>query len=229
MSPIQKRTKILIDREFQIQFSLRLATILLASMVFFFVLSVMAPAAFGFFGGSVDWGVLRAVMQWDVLMYAVLLPLAGTFLALLGQGIRETFRIAGPNGRFQQVLRDVKELTIPAGVRIRKDDYLQETARLMNESFQALQGQISRLQQLGRHAQEVFDADATLQSPEQQQVLGAALRDLNATLAGFHLVSESPGNEPLDTTGSAPTPDALRVPATAPADRASELVSGNLS
>ncbi len=191
-----KRTQVLVDRKFQIQFVTRLAVVLASSLALFFVLSVMAPAAFGLFGGNPNWGVMKAVFRAEVLLYAVALPLICTFLCLFGQGIRETFRIAGPNQRFRIVFQDMANLQIPRGVRIRKDDYLQETAQDMSTALATIHREVASLQFLSEQAVELLDAEQ-----ESGQETSAQLRDLiqqiHRSADRFELVTEAPVCEPM--------------------------------
>lgn len=193
MAPNQsKRSTVLVDREFQIYFSFRLGTILLASMGLFLALSVVSPAAFGMFSGTPDWEVLETMLQGRIVLYAVILPLIGTFLALFGFGIQESFRIAGPNGRFLAVFRSLKHLEIPRGVHIRKDDYLQDSARELDSSLRVLHGRVHALKVLGKDAQDALESipSSELKSTE---TLQSAIADLNHLLDQFQLSGESPG------------------------------------
>ena len=145
----RRRKQILVDQDLQIRFVIRLGLILCANLGLFLSLAVTAPAALAFLAGEPVIGALDAMMRWDVLVYGVVLPLAATFLCMFGQGLRETFRIAGPNNRFRQVMEGLHTLHIPRGVRIRRSDLLQDTAGAMDVALITLHDRIAELRALG--------------------------------------------------------------------------------
>ena len=153
MMPLpDRRTMLLVDRKFQLRLVARLGLILVANLVLFFALSVAMPAAVGYVGGAPSWGILELFTRLDLLALSVLLPLAGTFLVLLGQGLRETLRLAGPEVRFRQVFRELQALRLPSGVSIRRDDHLQETARELSTTLAALHAHVGEMQRVAREA-----------------------------------------------------------------------------
>ncbi|MBL8842824.1 MAG: hypothetical protein JNL90_15000 [Planctomycetes bacterium] len=176
-----RRTTLLVDRKFQLRLIGRLALILAANLVLFFALSIGMPAAVGFVGGAPTWGILELFTRLDLLALAVLLPLAGTFLVLLGQGLRETLRIAGPEVRLRQVFGELRSLRLPRAVAIRRDDHLQETVRDLSAALGALHGHVETMQAVARAA-----ADA----PAERSL--AKWRELGALVQQFTLLGALP-------------------------------------
>jgi hypothetical protein len=126
--------------------------VLAANLALFVALSIVMPAAVGYFGGAPRWGVFETLRRFDVLATAVLLPLACSFLCFFGQGVRETQKIAGPSYRFRAVFRELAALRIPRGVKIRKGDYLQSTASELNGSLERLHDEVAALRRIALRA-----------------------------------------------------------------------------
>src|SRR5262245_22610392 len=100
---VRKRATVLIDREFQLRFIVRLAGVLFFYLLVFLLISVVAPVGFTFLGDAPDWALTETAFRVEVLLRLILAPLVCTFLCLFAHGVIETFRIAGPNYRFKAV------------------------------------------------------------------------------------------------------------------------------
>jgi methyl-accepting chemotaxis protein len=68
-------------------------------------------------------------------------------ILILLHSIRASHKVAGPLYRFKIVLEALKEGKIPAPIHIRKGDYLQEEADLVNEVLESLRENLQGLQQ----------------------------------------------------------------------------------
>ena len=150
---LNQRRQLLVDRPFQLRVISWLALILLVDLALFVGLAIAGPIAFGFLIGEPSPESLPTRLQVDTVLLALVLPLLCTFLCLFAQGLRVTFRIAGPCYRFRQVFRDLAELQIPRGVRIRETDFLQETAKELDQCLRALHEEVLELR---TQAQEAF-------------------------------------------------------------------------
>ena len=177
----ERRSRFLVDSEMQLRLVSRLIVVLTANLALFVALSIVMPAAVGWFGGAPSWGVFESIRRFDVLATAVLLPLACSFLCFFGQGVRETQKIAGPSYRFRAVFRDLAALRVPRGVKIRKGDYLQSTARELNGSLERLHDEVATLRRIAREGAAAGPEDAR-----------RALGDLARRLDAFTLLSCAP-------------------------------------
>ncbi len=187
MNPLpDRRRSILVDRRFQFAIVSRLAVILAANAVLFFALAIGMPAAIGYLSGFPSWGILELFSRVELLAFAVLLPMACTFFCLMGQGLRETLRIAGPEFRFRQVFRQLKQLRLPRGVQIRKEDHLQTTSNELHQCLVALHDEVAQLQLMAREAA----------ASESAQAL-ARWRKVGERLERFTLQSCAPECRPL--------------------------------
>lgn len=196
----EKRRQMLPDRKLQIRFTLRITSIACACTILFFGLSVLAPAVFGkLIRGTPDWSVLKAVTQIEVLVYGVFLPLLGTYLVLLGLGLKESFAIAGPALRFRTVFADMERGTIPRGVGIRAKDYLQDTAHQLDQTLILLHDRVQRLQGLSQEAQNCLAGIASASGDKDQQQLQSTLDQIHEELGSFRLCGPAPACQPHET------------------------------
>jgi len=96
----------------------------------------------------------------DAANLAELYPLAvrvwpAVLLSILASGILSVFvthKLAGPLFRIEQVLRGVAEGNLPLAVRIRRDDDLQEFARLLNGAFGKITSALTEIHNLQARA-----------------------------------------------------------------------------
>jgi len=217
-----KRSRVLIDREFQVRFIVRLGVVLFFYLLVFLLISIVAPVAFTFLGDAPDWALTETSFRVEVLLRLILAPLVCTFLCLFAHGILETFRIAGPNFRFKTVLRDVANLRLPRGVATRKGDYLRDTTAEFDRALTVLHDTVRDLKKLGAAATASVK-DALTEAPA-----GAASRraldavgEIVQRLDRFELVSAAPQCRPIASDDAPVEPSAVRVPtlpAAAPGD-----------
>ena len=109
---------------------------------------------------------------------------------MFGQGVRETFRIAGPIYRFKQVFGDLRKLRIPRGVRVRKDDYLKDAADEFELSLIALHDEVAGLKRMARGATRVLKSEA--EPMHRLQQVEGLVRQMNDSLGKFQLLTAAP-------------------------------------
>ncbi len=204
--PADGRKRYLIDAGFQLRFVTRLIGTLCFYLFVFFLISIGAPIAFTFLGDPSDWAVTEAAFRVEVVLRLILAPLLCTFLCLFFHGILETFRIAGPNHRFKQVFRELRNFRLPRGMEIRKGDYLQDTARDLDESLVALHDQVARLQQQARAAVVAARAACSAEENEASGAAAAAIEAVEQGLARFELRGRAPECLPVGADGAPAEP-----------------------
>lgn len=130
------RRRVLIQRRLQ----LRIAIVLLCAAV----ISSLVQTLVLFYGLSnlatllPTEGVVVVQKVPSILRNQLLMTLLILVPLMLGVGILETFRIAGPLYRFEQYLRDIVAGKRPGPCRIRSNDELQEFCRVLNDATQPL-------------------------------------------------------------------------------------------
>ena len=199
----QKRSKVLIDREFQLRFISRLAVVLFFYLLVFLLISVVAPVAFTLLSDAPDWALTETAFRVEVLLRLILAPLLCTFLCLFAHGVIETFRIAGPNFRFKAVLRDLAQLRLPRGVTTRRGDYLRDTAAEFDKALIVLHDGVRDLKRLNKEAS-ARTREALQDAPQGEATTAAlaALDEMAKRLARFELVSAAPQCRPLEGDGA---------------------------
>ena len=128
----QHRTKKLIDTRLQVKLTSYFVCLVLAALLFQFVLfaSVMADSAAELTEvSSTLYEEFRSSL-FRCLIYSLLVVLPLT----IGVGVLATFRIAGPVYRFSQFLKSVADGQRPADCVLRKGDELQELCTLLNRA-----------------------------------------------------------------------------------------------
>lgn len=159
----------------------RHSLVLLASFVFFVTLSLTLPAAIGYLAGTPLAGITELLRRSELLLTAVLLPLAATLLALFGFGLREVLRLAGPERRLIDAGLHLQQLSLPRGLKVRRDDYLQLAVKELNLGLERLHDEVGELQSIA--------ASADVTDPAACQV---ALTKLQLRLAGIARVTALP-------------------------------------
>ena len=199
----QKRSKVLIDREFQLRFISRLGVVLFFYLLVFLLISVVAPVAFTLMSDAPDWALTETAFRVEVLLRLILAPLLCTFLCLFAHGVIETFRIAGPNFRFKAVLRDLAKLRLPRGVTTRRGDYLRDTAVEFDKALIVLHDGVRDLKRLSTEAS-ARTREALQDAPQGEATTAAlaALDEIAKRLARFELVSAAPQCRPLEGDGA---------------------------
>lgn len=191
-----RRKKVLIDREFQLGFIWRLGGVLFFYLLVFLMVSVVAPVGFTLAGSEAEWAMMEVAYRVQVLLNLVLAPMVCTFLCLFVHGVLETFRIAGPNYRFKAVFGDLSRGRLPRGVQIRANDYLQDTARDLNEALISVHDRVAGWREQSAAAlAEVRESGST-----------SALEELCDQLAQIDLVGQAPACKPLDPARSVEEP-----------------------
>lgn len=203
-NPAERRKQVLIDRDFQLRFIGRLGGFLVFYFLLFLVIAIVAPVVFTFLGDPPEWALMETAFRVEVLLRLILAPLACTFLCLFAHGVLETFRIAGPNYRFKQVLRAVAQLRLPRGVQIRKGDLMQDTAAEFHLALVALHDQMRALREETAQAGAKARAALGPATGEAGQEALAALERVEARVGGFELVTCSPACLPIAADGAAP-------------------------
>ncbi len=191
--PTHRRRQILIDREFQLGFITRIAGFLVFYLMVFLVVSVVGPVAFALFTENAEWALMEISFRVEVLLRLVLAPIACTFVCLFAHGVIETFRIAGPNYRFKAVMHDLARFRIPRGVKIRKNDYLQDTAKDFHQALVRIHERVAELKvQSDAAVRAVQDGNGT-DTPVAEHV-----QEMHRLLEEFELVGQAPGCAPLN-------------------------------
>jgi len=201
-----QRKTVLIDRDFQLRFILRLGGALCFYLLLFLVISVVAPVVFTFLGDPPEWALMETAFRVEVLLRLMLAPLVCTFLCLFAHGVMETFRIAGPNYRYKVVMRDMARLRVPRGVATRKGDLLQDTTDEFDRGLVAIHDQIASAREEMRLAVEKTHAALGSTRGEAVEEAYAALGSLERKLAAFELVGRAPVCEPIASGASASEP-----------------------
>jgi hypothetical protein len=188
-----RRRNILIDREFQLRYIGRFSSLLLFYFLLFLMLSVVAPVGFSLLTSQAESAMMETAFRIDVLLRLVLAPLVCTFLCLFAHGVIETFRVAGPSYRIRQVSKAMGELRLHRGVKIRKDDYLQDTCDALDRGLkQVTQVLEEAKEQCQVVAQEVEELSTRRDVPAQ---LVLAVERMQASLGRITLLPSSPGDE----------------------------------
>ena len=188
-----RRRSMIVDRDFQVRFGLRLGGAMLLFLLPYLLVAWLIPRFAAGDADAPEW----ARAQMETFLGTIFVPLAITFVFLFVHGLRESFRIAGPAYRFRRVFEDVRSLRIPSGVRLRKGDYLQETAAEFGETLETLQGEVVELRDLGREASEAV-ARARDGDDGSLEAAAAAVDRLQARLGRFELLGPAPENRPLE-------------------------------
>ncbi len=200
--PASQRKTVLIDRDFQLRFIGRLGGALCFYFLLFLVISVVAPGAFTFLGDPPEWAMMETAFRVEVLLRIVLAPLLCTFICLFAHGVLETFRIAGPNFRFKSVARDLQQLRLPRGLRIRKGDLLQDTADELHRGLVAMHDQLAAVKSdAGAAIEQARQALQAARTGDADQAL-AALSRVEQAIDRFELVGCAPGCAPECATGA---------------------------
>jgi hypothetical protein len=200
-----RRRRVIVDRDLQLRLVGRMAAAFFGSLLLFLAVSLGAPVALGALMGVPDWGLDVLGFRLRFLAAFVLLPLLSGIFTLFAVGVRSTFGVAGPLYRFREVFRDLGRLRLPRGVRIRKDDVLQETARLLDESLVAVHEGVARLQRRARAASTELDT-LVGGDPAREGELAALrdeLRELVAEAERFELLPRAP-YDPLPAAPASP-------------------------
>ncbi|MCE9636856.1 MAG: methyl-accepting chemotaxis protein [Planctomycetes bacterium] len=136
--PKFKRSKILVDPEFQIGLSLEmvgwtyvyfLAFALVANLSSLIALVSAAPT---------DSTYLAALDQLRGFARYVVLPMGITFVAIAVHGVYLTHRIAGPIIRLKRTMREIAARRLPAPITLRPKDHFQDLADEMNAAVAVL-------------------------------------------------------------------------------------------
>ena len=192
----EKRATVLIDRELQLSFIGRLGGALLFYLLLFLVVSVVAPVAFTFLGDPPEWALMETAFRVEVLLRLILAPMLCTFFCLFVHGVRETFRIAGPNHRFKAVMRDLQRLRVPRGVQVRKNDLLQDTATEMHHGLVALHDHIALLKTNTRGAIDQVRVALRATGGGAAEAALVALAKVERSVGAFELVGCAPECSP---------------------------------
>lgn len=211
-----QRKTVLIDRDFQLRFILRLGGALCFYLLLFLVISVVAPVVFTFLGDPPEWALMETAFRVEVLLRLMLAPLVCTFLCLFVHGVMETFRIAGPNYRYKAVMRDLARLRLPRGVATRKGDLLQDVTFEFDRGLVAIHDQIVAARDDARLVAEKAHAALGATRGEAVEEAFAALAVLERRLAAFELVGRAPACEPIASGSSVVEPSEPVAAGTAP-------------
>lgn len=136
--PKFKRSKILVDPEFQIGLSMEmvgwiyvyfLAFSLVANLPNLVALASAAPTDAEYVAALEH---LRGFAQY------VVLPMGVTFVAMAVHGVYLTHRIAGPIIRLKRTMREIAARRLPGPVTLRKKDHFKDLADEMNAAIAVL-------------------------------------------------------------------------------------------
>ena len=185
-----QRRQVIVDREFQLGFVIRFGGFLLFYLLFFIMVVVVGPVALALLGGESEWAIMEMSFRVEILLRLILAPIVCTFLCLFIHGILETFRIAGPNYRLKSVFQQMTSLRIPRGVRVRKNDYLQDTAHGLSEALVTIHEQVQQVQEQSQLAL------TTLRNDDREDAL-KQLEKLNESVAQFTLLTAAPECAPF--------------------------------
>ena len=198
----RRRKQRLIDPEFQQQMILRLGGISLFYFLMCLLVAVAVPMGIAYLSGSSEEALAQTAFRLEVLFKVLLVPLLVTFAALWVHGIQETFRIAGPNFRFKAVMTQMQSLVIPRGVRTRKNDLLQDTAREFDQALIRIHDLMASLKAAGQEAAEATRSAAPGCTEAQHQQAVEATEELASMLERVQLVGPAPTCAPLESHGS---------------------------
>lgn len=190
----------------------RLLLCWLVAVVLLVALAVLPPALCGLLGGVPEFGWLETQLRLGVLGSLVALPLLGGLTLFFAFALHETFRFAGPCFRFRTVFHDLSELRVPAGVKIRDDDYLQDLAQDLDHGLGRIQAQLHESHELSTRVQELIRRAE--RDGESSPDLALVAEQLHHALSQFDLL-------PAGLRQSPETESALDVDATAPPEGAS--------
>lgn len=215
-APKNRRTRMLIDRDLQVRLVGRLAVAFLGCLTVFFAIGLLIPPLFGLANDSWEWGCRWFRIRLDLLLQFVFLPLLSASLMLFVAGVRSMFRVAGPLYRLRCVFADLAALRVPRGVRIRKDDLLQDSVQLFDQGLTRIHDRIEELQQLTEQLEAELGAGEREASLTHHRVASArrTTRSLKERLAAFQLLPQAPyAPEPAAATEAPPTSPQVFSPA----------------
>lgn len=196
----ERRRRVVVDRDLQVRLVGRMAAAFLGTLLFFLAMSLGAPLVLGSIARVPEWGFDTFLFRVRLLASFVALPLFSGVLVLFAVGIRSTFGVAGPLYRFRQVFRDLAALRLPRGVRIRRGDTLQETARMFDAALVALHDQVGEVERAATQASSACrELEARVEGdPEVATALAALNSELAAlerAVARFQLLPHAPYDE----------------------------------
>lgn len=212
---VDRRRRTVVDRDLQVRLVASIVGAFLGSLLLFIAITLGFPLLLGAATGETWWGLEAFAFRLRLLGENVALPLLSAILVLFAVGVRATFGVAGPLYRFRQVFRDLVLLRLPRGVRIRKGDALQQTARLFDESLVALHDQIEKIQRHSKaalaEAESLADGEPHLAA--QPMFMGELLRELQSLAAEserIKLLAQAPYAE--EKAPAPPAPPMQLVP-----------------
>ena len=143
---ILRRTRFLIN-EFQYRI-LFLQVLYFFALILVFTAAIFVPLILELESGSLSFAEKHAVANQFLSLHSRIWPaVLVLFVLLSGHSVFVSHRIAGPLYRFRVVLDALKEGEISSPISIRKGDYLQQEADLINEVLESLRQNLEGLQE----------------------------------------------------------------------------------
>ena len=165
--------------------------------VFAGLFALMAPAAAALYAEHLSAGHSPWTLAGFVVI-SVAVPAVCSFLFLFGHTLRDAGRVVGPCYRFRRVFEAMRTGALPRGVRIRRDDYLQETAQELDQTLVHLHDSFAGLRTHARQMEENLARVTRDSGHEELDDVRSTWRELRVRIDAFTLVSAAPECRPLD-------------------------------
>jgi methyl-accepting chemotaxis protein len=142
---------------------------------------------------------LEAANQFLSLHSSVWPGILVVFVLLIIHSILVSHRIAGPLYRFRTFFSDIANGQLGKQVRIRKNDYLQEDAQMINEMIGSLRVKITSIQEHHRQARAALgqlsgalEPGSSDEMKQRLEILRNRMEELNADIEHFATAEEAP-------------------------------------
>lgn len=200
MSPAKyRRTRILVDKRFQLGISLKIVVCLACYLVLFCLMAFLSPLLSLLTGSASAAAVDTALNEVGLFVRHLILPLVLTFTCLALHCILLSHRVAGPAYRFMRTFEAMRDGDLSVDVHLRRGDYLTDVADSYNEMIGTLRAEVAGVQ----------DAARELETRIRAAVSGerASREDLERLAANAAALRESLGRlriEPDGESGETP-------------------------
>ena len=195
----ERRRQLLVDKQFQLAVVQRLVGWVFSYLVFFLTVAILLPVLLNMLSFDVAWA--GWVKSSSVYRAKVLIPLLGvpmmfTAVGVLVHGVRETFKVAGPKMRYEQVFSALSNRKVPQGVRTRSTDHLLDTTAALDQALKDLHHAIGTIQGQGQAIAQRLQRVETPTAADWQN-LKQSYEALNSELQSFQLMTAIPGSRPM--------------------------------
>lgn len=194
MSPATyRRTRILVDKRFQLGISLKIVVCLACYLVLFCLMAFLSPLLALLTGSATGAALDAALHQVGLFVQHLILPLVLTFTCLALHCILLSHRVAGPAYRFCRTFDAMRDGDLSVDVHLRKGDYLTDVADSYNSMIDSVRTEVANVQVAARDLESRLRAGAEDAETDPRELLLALASDaaaLNEELARFRVARE---------------------------------------